>query len=43
MIRRGPGASRARDSVELDLEQGKIRRIDGFFGPLPAVGTANIG
>ena len=30
------------DAVELDLQQGKIRRIDGFFGPLPNVGTANI-
>jgi hypothetical protein len=30
------------DAVELDLQQGKIRRIDGFFGPLPKVGTANI-
>lgn len=23
------------DAVALDLERGKIRRIDGFFGPLP--------
>ena len=23
------------DAVALDLEQGKIKRIDGFFGPLP--------
>jgi hypothetical protein len=30
------------DAVELNLQQGKIRRIDGFFGPLPNVGTANI-
>ena len=30
------------DAVELDLHQGKIRRIDGFFGPLPDAGTANI-
>ena len=30
------------DAVELDLQQGRIRRIDGFFGPLPNVGTANI-
>ena len=27
------------DAVALDLDQGKISRIDGFFGPLPAVGT----
>jgi hypothetical protein len=26
------------DAVALDLQQGKIRRIDGFFGPLPKVG-----
>jgi hypothetical protein len=31
------------DAVELDLAQGKIRRIDGFFGSLPDVGTAKIG
>jgi hypothetical protein len=30
------------DAVTLDLTQGKIRRIDGFFGPLPEVGTARI-
>lgn len=30
------------DAVALDLEQGKIRRIDGFFGPLPPVGTAQV-
>jgi hypothetical protein len=30
------------DAVELDLQQGKISRIDGFFGPLPNVGTANV-
>jgi hypothetical protein len=30
------------DAVALDLAQGKIKRIDGFFGPLPALdGTAN--
>lgn len=28
------------DAVALDLAQGKIRRIDGFFGPLPAVQKA---
>jgi hypothetical protein len=28
------------DAVALDLDQGKIRRIDGFFGPLPAVQNA---
>jgi hypothetical protein len=30
------------DAVQLDLEQGKISRIDGFFGALPAVGSTNI-
>lgn len=30
------------DAVALDLRQGKISRIDGFFGPLPEVGTARI-
>lgn len=25
------------DAVALDLAQGKVRRIDGFFGPLPAL------
>lgn len=25
------------DAVALDLAQGKIRRIDGFFGPLPPI------
>ncbi len=30
------------DAVALDLAQGKISRIDGFFGPLPPVGTAQI-
>jgi hypothetical protein len=29
------------DVVALDLEQEKIARIDGFFGPLPPVGAAN--
>lgn len=26
------------DAVAFDLDQGKVRRIDGFFGPLPAPG-----
>jgi hypothetical protein len=30
------------DAVALDLEQGKISRIDGFFGALPAVGEARV-
>jgi hypothetical protein len=30
------------DAVQIDLEQGKIRRIDGYFGSLPEVGTARI-
>lgn len=30
------------DAVSLDLSQGKIRRIDGFFGALPEVGTARV-
>ena len=30
------------DLVEIDPAQGKIRRVDGFFGPLPEVGTARI-
>lgn len=30
------------DAVQVDLEQGKICRIDGFFGALPPVGTAQI-
>ena len=30
------------DAVAVDLKQGKIRRIDGFFGPLPEPGTARI-
>lgn len=30
------------DAVALDLAQGKICRIDGFFGPLPEVGTAKV-
>jgi hypothetical protein len=30
------------DAVALDLRQGKIRRIDGFFGPLPEVGSVRI-
>ncbi|MDX2233574.1 MAG: nuclear transport factor 2 family protein [Hyphomonadaceae bacterium] len=25
------------DAVALDLAQGRVRRIDGFFGPLPAL------
>lgn len=28
------------DAVALDLDQQKICRIDGFFGPLPPVGSA---
>jgi hypothetical protein len=28
------------DAVSLDLAQGKINRIDGFFGPLPALASA---
>lgn len=31
------------DAVALDLAQGKICRIDGFFGALPEVGTARVG
>lgn len=30
------------DAVQLDLAKGRISRIDGFFGPLPAVGVAQI-
>jgi hypothetical protein len=30
------------DAVALDTKQGKICRIDGFFGPLPQAGTAQI-
>lgn len=30
------------DAVALDLGQGKISRIDGFFGAMPAVGTARV-
>ena len=30
------------DAVTLDLAQGKISRIDGFFGQLPEVGTARV-
>lgn len=30
------------DAVALDLKRGKICRIDGFFGSLPAVGSINI-
>ena len=30
------------DAVAIDLDQGRISRIDGFFGPLPAVGTAQL-
>jgi SnoaL-like domain len=29
------------DAVALDLAQGKIKRIDGFFGPLPPVSAVN--
>jgi SnoaL-like domain len=29
------------DAVAFDLEAGKIRRIDGFFGPLPALGKSH--
>lgn len=28
------------DAVALDMKQGKIKRIDGFFGPLPCVQTS---
>lgn len=30
------------DAVQLDLEQSRICRIDGFFGPLPPVGSAQV-
>jgi hypothetical protein len=30
------------DAVALDLAQGRIRRIDGFFEALPEVGTARV-
>ena len=30
------------DAVALNMEQMKICRIDGFFGPLPETGTARI-
>jgi hypothetical protein len=30
------------DVVEIDPVQGKIKRIDGFFGALPAMGTNQI-
>jgi hypothetical protein len=25
------------DAVQLDMAQGKVRRVDGFFGPLPSL------
>ena len=31
------------DAVQVDLAQGKIRRIDGFFDALPPIGTVRIG
>jgi hypothetical protein len=30
------------DAVALDLDQGKIKRIDGFFDRLPDIGTARV-
>lgn len=43
MIREDGSRLEGFDAVEVDLAAGKIRRIDGFFGALPAVGDARVG